>query len=312
MKRIFSKTIEGASLVFLTLILCWSLGTEAVAANDLPRVHQVPGGPGDAFANAYIIEGTSGLVIVDALLTRSASLALRHRVDALRKPLLAVIVTHGHPDHYGGISQLVEGRNQVPVLALQGVDAVIRRDDKLKAERLKSLKIDWAEKRTFPNVLVTGNVRLTFGDISLTAIDIGAAESHHDSIWILHTSEGEHAFVGDLVMNGVHAYTADAHTGRWIEWLHRLEKRLSGVIRIYPGHGEPGGPDLLKWQTRYLDKFRAEVSELALGHPRLSENKIRELEKRMVEFMGHARMSRWILEGANPVAQELATKNKNR
>src|SRR5262245_38795321 len=88
------------------------------------KVHQVAGGRTEVFANAYIVEVERGVVVIDALLTKSASRDLRRRVDALGKPLFAVLITHGHPDHYGGVTQLVEGRPDVPVVALKGVDAI--------------------------------------------------------------------------------------------------------------------------------------------------------------------------------------------
>jgi glyoxylase-like metal-dependent hydrolase (beta-lactamase superfamily II) len=307
MRRILLHRLTATRRWFaIALVVSLSLSALAAEPTVFPKIHQFPGGPGEMFANAYIIECKSGTVVIDTLLTRPGSRTLRQRVDAIGKPLLAVIVTHGHPDHYGGVTQLVEGREEVPVVAIKGVDAIIRRDDAMKGQRLKTFGIDWAETRTFPNVVANGGVRLTFGDITLTPVDIGEAESHHDSAWILHTGEGEHAFVGDLVMNGVHAYTADGHTGRWIASLHGLETKLKTAARIYPGHGEPGGPELLKMQANYLEKFRLEVRDLSAGKPNLSEDQAKELEKRMIKFLGHDKVARWILEGANPVAKELA------
>ncbi len=119
--------------------------TLAAEPDVSPKIHPVTGGPSEVFANAYIIEGKSGTVVIDALPTRSASRKLRQRVDALGKPLLAIVLTHGHPDHYGGVTQLVEAKNNVPVVAIKGVDAIIRRDDAMKGERLKTFGIDWAE-----------------------------------------------------------------------------------------------------------------------------------------------------------------------
>lgn len=277
-----------------------------MAPADPPTVHRFPGGPDEMYANAYVIEGEAGIVVIDALLTRSASRALRERVDAFDKPLRAVIVTHGHPDHYGGITQLVEGLDDVAIVAIRGVDRIIRRDDALKGRRLAAFGIDWAETRTFPEVVVDDGERLSFGDITLTAIDIEEGESHYDSVWLLSTAEGDFAFVGDLVMEGVHAYTADGHTGAWLEALHDLEHRLASMARIYPGHGEPGGPELFGIQASYLEAFRDEVRSLAAGRPRLTEDQAGELQRRMIEVSGHDRVARWILEGANPVASELA------
>ena len=94
------------------------------------------------FPNSYIVEGESGVVVIDSLLTRDGGSKVRKRVDATGKELLAVIVTHGHPDHYGGITTLVDGLGDVPIVALQGVDDVIRRDDASKGERLAKFGIN--------------------------------------------------------------------------------------------------------------------------------------------------------------------------
>jgi hypothetical protein len=74
------------------------------------------------------------------------------------------------------VTQLVEGREHVPVVMAKGVDNIIRRDDAMKVERLAAAGFDWAQKRTFPNVVGAGGVRLTFGDITLTSIDVGEKE----------------------------------------------------------------------------------------------------------------------------------------
>jgi len=269
-----------------------------------PRVHRIAGSAGDMFANAYAIEGRQGIVVVDALLTRAASARLRRRLDSMGKPLLAVIVTHGHPDHYGGVAELVGGRAHVPVVAVAGVDQVIRRDDAMKGERLSALGIDWPARRAFPSVIVAGGVEVRFGDISLTAIDVGAAESDHDSIWLLRGPDGVHAFIGDLVMEGVHAYTADGHTGRWLSQLERLRGMLAGA-RLHPGHGRSGDVSLLDGQAHYLRQFRAAVAEVAGGRPHIDAADARVLQRRMVRFLGHDRGARWVLEGAAPVAAEL-------
>jgi glyoxylase-like metal-dependent hydrolase (beta-lactamase superfamily II) len=301
--------MRGASLVFClsaTIVpLIAACAAERPTA-QFPQVHQVAGGATEVYANAYIVEGQAGIVVVDALLTRGASRDLRARVDAIGKPLSAVILTHGHPDHYGGVAQLVEGAPSVPVIAVPGVNHVIRRDDQMKGERLAGFGIDWAAVRTFPNTIADAERPLTFGEFTLTPIDLGAGESDHDSLWVLRSPSGEYVFTGDLVMSGVHAYTADAHTGAWLATLRRLQRTYGGDVRIYPGHGTPGGPELLAVQAAYLERFRREVASIAQGRPELTDVETLELERRMVQFAAHDRMSRWVHEGADPVAAELA------
>jgi len=60
-------------------------------------------------ANMTIVEGTSGLIVIDTLTTPSAArealnLYFTHRP---RKPVVAVIYSHSHGDHYGGASGVV-------------------------------------------------------------------------------------------------------------------------------------------------------------------------------------------------------------
>jgi glyoxylase-like metal-dependent hydrolase (beta-lactamase superfamily II) len=52
------------------------------------------------FTNAYIIETKIGLVVVDTMMINSDAKVLRQYIDNINKPLIAVIITHGHPDHY--------------------------------------------------------------------------------------------------------------------------------------------------------------------------------------------------------------------
>ena len=62
-------------------------------------------------SNMTVIEGTSGLILVDPLITtETAKAALdvyyKHRP---RKPVVAVIYSHSHVDHFGGVRGVVNG-----------------------------------------------------------------------------------------------------------------------------------------------------------------------------------------------------------
>jgi glyoxylase-like metal-dependent hydrolase (beta-lactamase superfamily II) len=68
--------------------------------------------------NAYVVETRNGAVVIDGTLTVSDGRAVRERVEQLNKPLLAVLVTHAHPDHYRGIVEVIGG-DEIPVVPLK-------------------------------------------------------------------------------------------------------------------------------------------------------------------------------------------------
>ena len=206
--------------------------------------------------NAYLVETATGVVVVDATLGVSDGRALRVRVEALRKPLAAVIITHSHPDHYGGITSLLDGAD-IPVYAVAGVDQVIRRDDDAKEQILRPMfGNEWATARTFPNHLVQEGERVTVGDAVFAVTDLGPGESPHDSVWRLESVDPPKVFVGDLVYSHMHAFLGDGFYDQWLANLERAKRELPADVMLFMGHGEPvTGHAILDWQTNYIQRF---------------------------------------------------------
>jgi len=136
--------------------------------------------------------------------------------------------------------------------------------------------------------------------------DLGPGESHSDSYWATDLGDGKIAFIGDAVLQGVHAYVTDGHTTQWLATLERLRRELAGAKVLYPGHGEPGDLGMLGWQKDYLEKYRAAVRDLAEGHARLSDEQKKQLVARMKVVLPSDRLEFLIPLGADPVAAELA------
>jgi glyoxylase-like metal-dependent hydrolase (beta-lactamase superfamily II) len=206
--------------------------------------------------NAYLVETGIGIVVVDATLGVSDGRALRARVDALRKPLAAVLITHSHPDHYGGLTSLLDGTD-VPVYAVAGVDEVIRRDDSAKEQILRPMfGEEWAFTRTFPNRVVRGGERVSIADAEFAVTDLGPGESPHDSLWRLESGGAPRAFVGDLVYSHMHAYLADGSFDHWLANLERAKGELPADTILFMGHGQPVvGHAILEWQSNYIQCF---------------------------------------------------------
>ncbi len=74
----------------------------------MTRIHTYTASQAGLSVNAFLVETAKGIVAIDATLTRSDSLALKKMIHVTGKPLLAVLLTHGHPDHVAGITTIVE------------------------------------------------------------------------------------------------------------------------------------------------------------------------------------------------------------
>jgi len=215
--------------------------------------------------NAYLVEGRSGVVAVDAAFGVSDGKALRAKAEELRKPLQAVLITHPHPDHYGGLASFV-GDLDVPIITVAGVDDVIRRDDESKEQILRPMFGDeWPKRRVFPNKIVANGEQVKFEDLSFRVIDVGPAESHHDACWVLDANDGASGvFVGDLVYGRMHCYLADGHHEAWLTAIDLLKQDFVPELTFYCGHGKPdSAAAMLQWQAEYIRTFAENLRSLS-------------------------------------------------
>jgi glyoxylase-like metal-dependent hydrolase (beta-lactamase superfamily II) len=270
-------------------------------SNLIHRFHATGGGTP---VNAYIIESDSGAVVVDSALTVSDGRRLRARVGELGKPLLGVIITHAHPDHYGGLVELVRDR-QVPVFATSGVAEVIRRDDPVKETILRPMFGDeWAPVRAFPSETVEDGDIVSLDGIRLRVTDLGPSESPHDSIWTLEDADRQ-VFSADLVYDRHHCYLADGFFREWIANIARAREQMPSGVTLHPGHGEPCGAEALDWQEHYIGTFLDAVRGADWSD---AETARQGIVARMLDYLPTAAL-RFLMElSIDPVATQLGVR----
>jgi glyoxylase-like metal-dependent hydrolase (beta-lactamase superfamily II) len=273
------------------------------------KLHIHASGEMGLFANAYLVESEHGVVAIDGTLTVSESKAFRNEFlslkEGLSKPLLAVLITHAHPDHVAGITELTRGFN-TPIIAVESVKTVMEKTETAKRAQWKPVfKDEWIDAWTYPSQLVKDGEAVTFDGITYRVYDFGpGGDCDANTVWIIE-DEPKIAFVGDLVFNSTHCYTADEHIVDWLANLERARVLLADVKTLYPGHGKPGSLELIDMQKRYLLKYRATVKELANGATSLSDAAKQELVTRMEAFLPDAPLTFMIALGADAVASEL-------
>ncbi len=211
--------------------------------------------------NAYIIELENCVIVVDSTLAWSNAKELRKQAESFGKPIKAVLVTHGHPDHYTGLVEFAD----IPRFGSIGCLKFAQEEDIRKSPTAISLfGDDYPKERLFPNEIVNDGDSLIFDGVTFTFRDMGPGESDSDGIWQFHKDGVTHAFVGDLIALNCHNFYHDGHVFEWQKILKGLKHEFSDQsVRLYIGHGEsPTGMEGIDWQLGYNNAFINAVSAL--------------------------------------------------
>jgi glyoxylase-like metal-dependent hydrolase (beta-lactamase superfamily II) len=282
---------------------------------SFPKIHTHMSGEKGIFVNAYLVETTNGVVVIDSALTVSESKALKAELDSINKPLLAVLLTHPHPDHVAGVTYLVSPKTSssstttptlIPIISLESVEKIMNATEAAKRNQWGPIfKEEWISKWTYPTENVKDEEAVTFDGLTYRVHDLGpGGDSDANSIWFLE-NEPNVAFVGDLVFNGHHPYIADDHIFDWLKNLEGARDLLANITTIYPGHGESGSIAFIDSQERYLLTYIDVVRELSGGNSTLTEEAKAELTQRMEEFLPGGGLSFLIAQSADSVSAEL-------
>ena len=183
-----------------------------------------PEGPGDvptwSPSSATLIYGEQDAILVDTLITHDQVDALADWIETKGRRLSRVYITHGHGDHWLGLTRLslrfpgVTGVATAEVLA-QATDPAMAG----YWEAIFPGEVPDADEKVLPQLL-TGDTLDLEGD-RLQVIRIGQADTAHSTV--LYVPSLAAVVTGDLAYNGVHMMTAETGEAERAQWIANLD-----------------------------------------------------------------------------------------
>ncbi len=218
--------------------------------------------PGDASVNSYLVISAGGVVLIDSQRVLSQGRAVAERIAATGKPLLAVLLTHPHPDHFGGLAAVLDEYPDTPVYASQNTLDEMRTDGNgfMQATR-EVVPDDSPEVFPLPTNTFSDGATLKFDGVTFIVDELGAGES--ESMTAFYVPGNNALFVGDVVGYEMTGFLLEGRSGQWMQQIRSVLADYSDrAPTTYPGHGRPGPlSELLRWQLGQLAIFRMLIRE---------------------------------------------------
>ncbi|HKO11868.1 MAG TPA: MBL fold metallo-hydrolase [Acidobacteriaceae bacterium] len=234
----------------------------------------VPGNGGKGYCNNVIIEMQQYLIVVDANYPGRAQELVEqiHRISP--KPVLFVFDTHAHRDHsYGNI---IWTRAGAVTFAYQGV---VDEMNRYEPERWQATAAMREDVRAL-HLTDAPRPELSFSSSRFVLQDatrevdfyfLGWAHTRGDGfVWL---PKERILCTGDAAINGRSVVAGregprnklwDANLGNWPAVMEKAE--ALHPLHVLPGHGEPGGVEILEGQQHFIqDLLEAVQRQVAAG-----------------------------------------------
>ncbi|MEV4558771.1 MBL fold metallo-hydrolase [Kitasatospora sp. NPDC049285] len=223
-------------------------------------------GPETAFfATSSLIMGERTAILVDAQLTRSAGRELAEWIAGKGRQLLAIVITHQHPDHYFGAEEVLRLFPAAQLLAAPSVVQGIGQTAAAKVAQWKPVYgDDIPDQPLLPAPLLPQPLMIDRQLIRVLQLGQGDAAGST----VAHIPSIRTVVAGDFVYNGTHVWTADTDPAARDQWSHNLGRIADlGVDRVIAGHRAPGMDDAAHRVLGFTADYLRDFDEALADHP---------------------------------------------
>jgi len=254
------------SFKWLLLWSCVALAfTQASLAKSQPPfpIKVVTSSDDQFWTNSVVIEGPHEVMLVDAQLTRTNAEKVLQQIQATKKPLSIIYLSHEHADHFLGLEVFKDAYPNVRILANSQVADRINNVYQAKIEKWKGILGAAATSRIVPISKYDDNV-IPFDHSRIEIIkNVQGDTNENTMLWL----PWQRTLVaGDVVFNDMHVYTAETDKTARTRWLSSLKtiRELKPAV-VIPGHSKSGAPldatSAVNFTERYLLAFDEELEK---------------------------------------------------
>ncbi|KAF2955880.1 MBL fold metallo-hydrolase [Marinitoga sp. 38H-ov] len=209
-------------------------------------------------SNITAIELNEEVVLIDSSLYPEKLKKIIELVQIrTKKPVKKIFLTHHHPDHsfgaifHGGLEIILSEKTLIKLFEYEkNVLNKISKESEYDFSELQG-KLSKCKFNVFRN----DNMNTSSKTI-ISGINLGG---HTEDSTIYKIYPENILISGDLIVSGVHSEINEANIDNWIKILSELENQ--NIKKIIPGHGKPGGIELIKNQLEYLKIFKENGNE---------------------------------------------------
>lgn len=223
-----------------------------------------------ATVNSYIFSNSKSLVVMDVQRSTAEAKKLAKVIKSKQLPLTHILITHGHPDHYTGMSWLSK---QFPKAKIVVANEAIKKDILGFSTWMES--VGWLEAEPLlkpksnknPNgfdyvnnihALNTDTLVMNGGGKLKLNTHYSPAEAEH--LTTVYVDDLNALFTSDFGYHKVHLWmgqgVSEEHVANWRAQLNGFKSKYSASNpKVYPGHGKQADITLFDILVAYIDDF---------------------------------------------------------